>query len=73
MRIFLFSCVGAVFEQVLNGFYENGTLVQSREGRPGSRTALGVLKFHLSDHSLSYSPTFGKLIYCIVIVFSGAI
>ena len=28
--------------QVLNGFFEDGKLVQPQEARPGPRTALGV-------------------------------
>ena len=40
---FHLSCVLLYFEQVLNGFFENGKTVQPREARPGPRTALGVL------------------------------
>ncbi|KAG0619796.1 hypothetical protein M758_4G165900 [Ceratodon purpureus] len=29
--------------EVLNGFFDDGKLVQSREGRPGPRTALGLI------------------------------
>jgi hypothetical protein len=43
----LSSCVGSwlhlLYEQVLNGFFEDGKLVPSREAQPGPRTALGVL------------------------------
>ena len=40
---------------MLNGFFEDGKLVQSCEGRPGPRTALGVLKFDLLEYSGCHS------------------